>query len=258
VVRAEAYGDDGVLLSTGSTELVVARGEVTPVTVELGRDLVLPPDGGVDQSELGVQPPGYDFGIHELSVDQTHQFVVTNSGTGPSLPLTISLAGVTDQRFTLVDNTCDGVALEAAAQCGFGVRFATSLIGAASARAEIKPYDQPVQAGVLGGVAMFTAAPAALDFGAVAAGDSGALAVTVTNVSTGDPTGPLSWAVTGGDAPRFTVDAASTCVAGQGLAPQATCTVVVRFAPGVAGSFGATLTISDRAARAIALTGAGT
>ena len=101
--------------------------------------------------------------------------------------------------------------------------------------------------------------PASLGFGSQATGTIG-VAKTITLTSSGEA--PLvvdRVRIEGGHAEEF-LDAADTC-AGETIAPDATCTVKLRFAPSAEGSRGAVLKVFSNApgdALAVALSGTGT
>ena len=103
--------------------------------------------------------------------------------------------------------------------------------------------------------AELAASPATFDFGQVGTDESATQTFTLTNQG-GEATGALTAAVTG--APGFTVTA-GTC-AGVSMAPGASCTVTVRFAPVSAGALAATLAVTSQSTPAsadIALSGTG-
>ena len=218
IVGARAFATDGALVSAGSTELVFARGATAQVTVELGRDLRLGADGGTDSSALALTPSLAQFGGQPLGVRRTQACRVGNSGAGASAPLVVALTGVDAGRFALTDDGCTGVALAPAGTCDFAIAFAPAAVGHWAATVEIAPYQARLVAGVQGAGVLFSITPAGVDFGAVATGTSVVRDLTITNESTTAATAALGWQLAAGD---FAIDAASTCVAGQPLAPRA-------------------------------------
>ena len=80
-------------------------------------------------------------------------------------------------------------------------------------------------------------APSSLDFGQVATGNSATLSVTVTNNGAGQLT---IGALTSPSAPFSTIT--DTC-SGQSVAQNGTCTVTIRFAPTVNGTFNSSFSI---------------
>ncbi len=83
-----------------------------------------------------------------------------------------------------------------------------------------------------------TVSPTSVNFGSVNVGSTSDRTVTVSNTGTSNLIlGTLS--VTGAGFSRQ----GGTCVSGQTIVPQASCTIIVRFAPASAGSFSGNLSI---------------
>jgi hypothetical protein len=173
------------------------------------------------------------------------------------------LAGADPGSFTLSDDPCDGKVLAAGAACTVKVRFTperTGTLGASLNFADDAHNDGYQNVALTGsgtavGAPGATVTPAALGFGTVVAGSPKSLSVTVANsgdaeLVVGKPT------VTGAAAADYAV-AATTC---DKVAPGASCTVTVQFAPTATGARAATLEIPHNAAGAntsVALTGTG-
>jgi hypothetical protein len=257
VISANAYGDAQALVSAGSTELVVARGETTPVVIELGRHVRLTPDvdASTDQSAIGIEPRIFVFGTHTIGTVHEHRFVVGNSGTGSSQPLAVTRDGQGDDQFALARDTCTGVVLGPSETCEVDVSFQPDAVGSTSANILIDPYRDRASAGVAGAGVLFSLAPPSVGFGTVALGTSLTGDVTITNESASDSMQALGLEIDGvGD---FTIDPSSTCSEGQLLGPGGSCTVVVRFTPATVGARSATLNVIDRATLPLALSGNG-
>jgi hypothetical protein len=175
-------------------------------------------------------------------------YTVTNTGGSTSGLVTIA---ATDAQFAIGNNLC-GPSLAAAGTCTFTVAFApgseglkTTVItaksgGIVSAQKQVQGTGKAVK------VAALSMSPPTLDFGTIGVGTTaGPHVFTVTN-NGGTATGMLN--VTNldstssvGGASQFTY--VTTC--SPALAPGATCFVAVTFAPTIAGSASATITVSD-------------
>ncbi len=107
---------------------------------------------------------------------------------------------------------------------------------------------------------LFTATPAALDFSARVGETSAAQTLTLRNRGT-TPLTLGSIALAGPEAAEFSVTAGSTCSAGLALAPEAGCSLRLRFAPTVEGARAAAIEVTHDGADSpgvIALAGTAT
>ena len=107
-----------------------------------------------------------------------------------------------------------------------------------------------------GGAAQLVASPALVDFMAVDLGCTASVhTLTVTNIG-GGSTGALTSSLTGSDPGQFHI--ATDGCAGQDLAPAASCTVDVRFAPTTPGAKAAALVVAGTATTvSVSLVGTG-
>lgn len=89
-----------------------------------------------------------------------------------------------------------------------------------------------------GGGPQISVSPTSVNFGSVSVGSSSDSTVTVSNIGTANLIlGTIS--VTG----TYFSRQGGTCADGQTLAPQASCTIIVRFSPGASGTFNGNLAI---------------
>ncbi len=192
---------------------------------------------GAGPAQLAIAPAGKDFGgVQVGGTSALQSFVVTNTGGLVSGAITASVA---DAQFAIVGNGCAGP-LAPTESCTLAVQFAPAAVGSAQATLEVSAAPGGTVSASLAGVGLvpgsLAIAPSALAFpGITAIGDAAApLALVVQN---GGPvtTGSIALAVTG----DFTET--SDCST---LAPGATCTVTIRFAPTAAGSRTGQLTVT--------------
>ncbi|MFN7935183.1 MAG: choice-of-anchor D domain-containing protein [Bryobacteraceae bacterium] len=187
---------------------------------------------------ITISPSSLDFG--SLPIGQRRDLTLTVSNTGTA-PLTISSPAFSSPLFTLVSPTLP-ITLAAAAQQALTLRYAPTTAGSHSATFTIVTND-PNRASVAIPLAgrgeaaapVISIAPANLDFGAVAIGQTRQLSITVRN------TGAASLQVSAAsNSTFFTVAPASLAVAA--AAQQ---TFVVTFRPDAATARTGTLTITS-------------
>jgi hypothetical protein len=209
-------------------------------------------------SATTITPTSNDFGTVLIGQYEAAAFTLANGGT--SATDVIALA-TTDPQFIIDADLCSGRPLGVGGQCTFSVTFAPASVGVIQAMldatqtsdgavltsAALNGTGRPISSGP-----ELTVAPSNLDFGATIVGvPVGPLVFTVTNtgsLSTGalaimKTDGPSSI----GGASQFTF-ASSTCTTA--LVPSASCQVAVTFAPTVAGTAAAVITITDGVAAA--------
>lgn len=221
-------------------------------TVSLSGTGVEPPALGVNQASLTF--PSQQPGIASAPLAVT----VSNTGGAPLAGLSWQIAGSAAGVFSISSTTC-GATLAAGASCVLQVVFNPQTTGGSAATLSISSSSPGVAAMNvgLGGTAQtasgLNVSPAALTFGAIAAGGtSAAQTVSITNTS--------AYAV-----PVLTIGASLgfswtqyTCVGA--LAPGASCTVGVSFAPTASGTATGTLTVSSASiatAASVVLSGTG-
>jgi hypothetical protein len=260
VIGASAFGDGGMLLSSGSAELALIRGDTTEVVIELGKHSGLPSDGGVDAPvpTILLDRSSATFGTQIVGGTVTQTFAVTNSGGGASAPLAIALAGGGASHYAIVDDNCKAVALPVNGTCTFGAAFRPLAVGSFAATLEVQPYQAGAAAGLFGEAVLFSLTPSALAFSPIVAGNSSASQlVSIKNESATLSTQAITFATAGADPADFVIDGGS-CTASQILGPGQSCTLSVHFAPTSAGAKTADLAVTDRRTLAIPITGTGT
>ena len=173
-------------------------------------------------------------------------FTVSNGGGTATGPLTVSVSGSNPNDFVKSADTCNGTAVAAAATCTVTVSFKPSSAGAKAASIIVAGTPGgSVTAAVTGtGIsdALLALTPQLQDFGTVTNGSTSNLVTfTVTNTG-GVASGAIAQTLGGADAGQFTV--ASGSCSGATLAPGATCSVALRFAPTASGAKAATLSFT--------------
>jgi hypothetical protein len=239
---ATSGGNTATLVITSSTL------GVTAVSVGLSGT-------GTSTTGLSVSPtqlafpvviPGQSSAAQTVTVSNTGSFAATSLSIGAS-------AG-----FGLTQNTCTS-SLAAGASCTAGVVFQPTASGAVTGTLTITSGVVATPAtvalsGTGGGLGAIQATPAVIGFGSVGVGTtSGATNLTVTNPSTNVAFNNLALAVPVG----FQL-VGNECLAT--LAPGASCTTWVVFAPTSAGALTGTLNIISSTAAAsgsVALSGMG-
>lgn len=238
---------------TNTVTAASALATVSPATDTAPVDIAVPtgPAASVDPSaiDFGSQVTGTASGVRTVTV--------TNTG---SAQLAVSGVAVGAGPFAVPADGCTGAVVAPGSSCTFGVSFAPSVVGPASASVSIADdaTGSPQVVG-LSGVGTAPAAPVAsispatIDFGSRLVGTaSGPQLVTVT--SSGNASLAVSaLGVIGVDAGRFTISQDSC--AGATLAPGRSCTFAIIFTPVAVGGAVATVSISDNAADSPQLVG---
>jgi hypothetical protein len=175
---------------------------------------------------------------------------VTNSGNATLHVSAVALAGTNAADFALASNTCTGVAVAASATCTVGITFTPSAAGVRQANLQITD-NAPAspQSFTLTGMGN-SLTPAVVISPATAAvvGTQGT-ASSSTNIVISNPgTAPLhiSGVVFGGANVSEFVNPSNPCV-GTPIAPSASCSISVTFAPLGVGARTETVTITDDA-----------
>jgi hypothetical protein len=198
------------------------------------------------QLTFPVVIPGQSSAAQKVTVSNTGSFAATSLSFGVSA------------QFGLTQNTCVN-SLAVGASCTAGVAFQPTASGPVTGTLTITSAAVATSAtvalsGTGGGLGAIQATPAAISFGSVGVGTtSGATTLTVTNPSTNVPFSNLALVVTAG----FQL-VGNECLAT--LAPGASCTTWVVFAPASAGALTGTLKITSSTAAAsgsVALSGMG-
>ena len=214
--------------------------------------------------QVAVHPAELNFGTLVVGQPSHAERVgLANEGGGAVSVSSVKLTGRDSSDFSLSSNQCTGATIAAGGSCSLTVTFTPS--GAGARTATLSFGDDASGGGQqvsLSGAAIqavgLTVRPAALSFGSVNLGQTGAtLTATLLNRS-GTSIRIGSATLTGSDPGDFAVG--SNGCSGQSLAANASCTIGVRFAPSAAGALTAMLTIAGQGngqAQEVALSGIG-
>jgi hypothetical protein len=207
-----------------------------------------------------LSPTSLSFPKTAVGSTSTFPVTVTNSG-GTSLTVTaIGTTGTNAGDFSHTSN-CGGVQVAPGGHCTIQVSFTPSGSGSFSATLTItdnasgSPQSVPLS-GTGTAATSVTLSANSLSFPSTAAGSTSTLPVTVTN-SGGTSLTVTAIGTTGTNPTDFTHT--STC-GGVQVAPGGHCTIEVSFTPSAAGSFSATLNITDNATgspQSVTLSGTG-
>ena len=187
---------------------------------------------------------------------------LSNTSTSAVTIASIQVAGADPTSFTIGTQTC-GATLAANATCTFGVTFRPKAAGTLTASISVadNAASSPQSVALTGTgytLATATLSPTALTFPATAVGTTSA-AQTVTVSNTGQAALTMkSIALTGTNPARYAISN-QTC--GTTLAAAGNCTFAVTFTPTAAGTFPASVTLTDSAANSpqvLTLTGSTT
>ena len=179
---------------------------------------------------LTMTPTAFDYGT---VLDSTHSapatFTVTNHSSTTVSPSVASLAG---SQFTVSHDTCTGATLAAGATCSIVVVFTpTGGFGSTSASLSVSSTPGGAAGASLSGTAEpWVTFPSTKDYGTVPVGSSSAATFVMVNLSSASL---VQYAQVSGSGFSLTSDSCS----GVTLAPNASCTMVVTFAPSAKGAF---------------------
>jgi hypothetical protein len=202
---------------------------------------------GLAPARLVVTPSTLAYGNVVVGSSVMFAVQIDNTGGATSGAIATSLQGADPSQFSLGSDGCEGVALAAGATCTFFVSFSPTAFGAMSAEVELAaaPGDTTIVAMSGTGVAaaQIQISPISTDFGSIVVGQaSSAVVFTVQNVG-GIATGGLARSLVAPDNAQFSIEPASTCSTAS-LAPNAMCTIVVRFRPTSNGAKSSGLQVS--------------
>jgi hypothetical protein len=208
---------------------------------------------------FNADPGAVDFGSVTIGKSGAPQTVtVTNDGSGI---LTFAAGGVSisGDVFGITADTCSGATIAAGGTCTVQVRFSPTAAGVATGQlgftSDAPGSPHTVSLSGTGTAPVFSAAPNPVSFGDQQVGTSSApQTVTVTNSGTADLL--VTAADLSGDG--FAV-AADTCT-DSSVAPGGTCSVSLRFSPGVVGAASGQLAFTSNAAgspHSVGLSGTG-
>ncbi len=183
---------------------------------------------------LTITPISEDYGDVVEGSSQVIGFQVTNTGSTATGALAVALSGAGRDQFKVVSDAmpdCVGISLAAAASCTQRVAFEPTRPGSALASLSVGGNPGGTAVATLRGngvgPAKVVAAPAMAEFGIVTTGTNTTLSIDLTNTG-GLATGAIMVSITGADAGMFSV---MTNGCSMPLAPQGSCTLVLRFAP---------------------------
>jgi hypothetical protein len=178
---------------------------------------------------------------------------VTNSGNAPLNISAVAINGANGSEFALASNTCAGAAIAANATCTVGITFTPSATGARQANLQITDNApaSPQSFALSGtGNSATPLAPAVLISPAtVAVAGTQGTASSSTNIlisNSGNAPLHISGVVFGGANVSEFVNPTNPCV-GTAIAPNASCSISVTFAPIAVGTRTETVTITDDA-----------
>jgi Legume lectin domain len=159
---------------------------------------------------------------------------ITNSGNATLNITTATLSGTNAADFAAATNTCNGASLAANATCTVGVTFTPSAVGLRQATLQVadnapaSPQSLTLNGtGTSANSSAVTITPASLSFTSTQGVTTAPMNLTVTNSGTA-PLHVTGVTFSGPDVAEF-VNPASACTAA--IAPSASCTIAVRFAP---------------------------
>ncbi len=228
-----------------------------------GRDgqVVVPLTGIGGSSRLEPDPAELDFGTVDVGAEAMRTVHVRNVGNIPFQTIVALPSGGDVGAFRVVADSCSLQALAPNAGCDLSVRFSPLRLGAAEAGLLVIQGDgQPLVVRLHGSgrQARAVLTPGGADFGRQAPGTRGA-ARSFRIDNTGDAALRVANVTVGGtDAGQFQL-AGESCTAAP-VAPGASCTARVRFAPDDPGVRSASLRVSTNDAAGIVsapLTGEG-
>ena len=215
------------------------------------------------EPEFAAAPTSFDFGGRAVATGPSApaSFTVSNVGTASMTIGTVQLAGTDADQFQLSADACSGATLEPGEHCELSASFSPAKTGALSAAIEV-PGEAPgtIALAGTGTEARISLSPSAHDFGAVELGATASASQTFIVLNTGTASAELGKAtIAGAGAESFAIAAASDGCSQSSLAPGASCTLAVSFAPSATGALTATLQLPSSGAEAHAtLSGTGT
>ncbi|MCC6994559.1 MAG: choice-of-anchor D domain-containing protein [Deltaproteobacteria bacterium] len=229
---------------TRTASLVASAGAATAMTGLTGT--------GITQAALTVAPATHNFGgIPRNTSGPEVVFTVTNGGQNPSGALTVSLPG---SDFRVASTTCSAT-LSQSQTCQVRVVFQPQSVGTKTATLSITANPGGAAQASLTGLGQAPAqlavqAPNLIDVGLLETGTSQAHTFTISN-SGEVATSALTVAAVAAPFSRTT-----TC--GAALAPGASCTVTMTFAPGSTGAASGSVQVTASTGGSAVLTLSGT
>jgi hypothetical protein len=247
-----------------------ARGVARPVDGNIPLDGVATCDKGAfefrPQKITVTLPPPFDFGTVTSATTSDHTITLGNAGDGALNIGAIATADPLAAPFSIPVNTCSSVTLALGATCTVTTRFAPTAAVLSLDNFDIPsndPLTPAITFGLTGtgtaipvpGISVTDSIPPATDqqipFGGVTVGSSADATVTIANTGTADLVlGTIASA--NPIAAPFSI-LSDTC-SGKTVAPTATCTLTVHFAPTADGAASDTFDIPSNVAGSATLT----
>jgi outer membrane protein assembly factor BamB len=201
---------------------VVANGAV--YVVNRGLSAYGLPGGPPQLSMSPAFPDDFVFGTPGSSA---RTFTITNLGSTPTSALTDGLSGPDAAHFRLISDRCAGTILAGRASCTVTVSFTPTRSGPRTAwLTAAAATGGAVRAQLTGTAQPFTLSPSTRNFGDLFEGATSSASFTVTNL-TDKTVGQLTNSIT----PAGGFSRLNDACAGRLIAPAASCTFSVRFAP---------------------------
>ncbi|MFN0246792.1 MAG: choice-of-anchor D domain-containing protein [Kofleriaceae bacterium] len=192
-----------------------------------------PPSPGM----LRLMPTSADFGSVVVGqTSSTMTITVGNVGMGPTGTISPAISGSMGSNFEIESHDCS--VLQPAATCTVTLSFDPGSVGQKQAMLAVTAAPGGTVMASLAGTGILpgalTITPSTQSFGNIQVGADSAL-TTLTVRNTGGVISGTLVTTKGGSAPSEFVATTDTCN-GQTLAPNATCTLTVRFSPQTSGS----------------------
>ena len=229
--------------------------------------------GGV--AAFSLSPTAIAFGSVGVGSSGQSVATVTNTAAFAGATPVLTITGTDSAQFSLqtsafTSNTpCTALtSLSGGSACAMLVVFSPTSGGGKAASLVMSDSHGVVLASIpltgTGGVAAFSASPAALAFGTVGVGSGGQLVATLTNTSA-FAGAPPALSITGTDAAQFSIQTSPNtslppCAALTSLGAGAACTGLIVFSPTSGGAKAATLIVTGSGgavATTVPLTGTG-
>ena len=197
-------------------------------------------------AHLDLSPTSHGYGSVAIGASSDSQtYTLTNTGAGPSGPVSFAVSGANAADFVTTSSTCGAAPIAAGASCTVSIVFTPTAAGARAATltASATPGGSVTSAlrGTGAAKALLAVTPSSFDYGAVVVGSSSATQTyTVKNIGLAT-SGLLTVALGGADPSSFSQDS-TTC--GAKLAVGASCTVSVHYLAVAAGTSTATLSVT--------------
>jgi mono/diheme cytochrome c family protein len=220
------------------SQMAFLRGRLSTAQLADLAAYIANPGGVTAQPAISVSPASVDFGSVAVGAIEVRAITLQNTGAAD---LVVSSIGTSGPPFSVSAPGC--ATLAPAQSCTVNVRFAPgatgSVTGTLSVLHNAAGSPSTVALGGRGAQGVASIEPASLDFGAVWLGTVTA-PLTARVVNRGDA--PLTLGTIAASSTAFEI-AGGDCHAGLQLAPEASCTVRVRYRAPIAGSPTATLTV---------------